>query len=928
MKSFSVAFLNVRSLLPHFTDFKNVVLKGCYDIVGLSETWLGQGVPDDIIKINGYNLIRTDRKSRGGGVAIYIKSNLSYTISYFSSNSTLEELWIETNILKKKYIFGTLYRPPKGRLSDFLSILEKRLSEFQSLEIICGGDINLNLLNITDQHTNTFYDYIESLNMQQLIKEPTRIANNSSSLLDIILVSNGDFSVDSGIKDSEISDHFLTYCCVSETNKKQAETLKLRNFKNIDRDLLNDFLTMTPFENIIYLDTVNDKTVALNDFLLNIFDVLAPLVEIKIYNYKPPWITYTIKRMIRLKNKAYSKYMKNKTNDSWEFYKQIKNQTNIAVRQEKKHYLQYTIENNKSDSKVFWKKLNELSILSKNKSNNIPNNLNNPNEINKYFLSVNSIPSTDNELINFYNNNKKFGINATFSFYTVSESVVKDCLLNIKSTATGADQINLEMILLCLDRILPFITNIVNSCLLENDFPDVWKISRIFPLCKKPNIDSYNDLRPINILPVLSKVLEKIMNSQIRDYVDLYNILPQCQSGFREGFSCTTALLHVTDDIISSIDKGDAVVLVLIDFSKAFDRMDHGLLLSVLHYIGFQKSAIGLINSYLNGRKQYVETDGGVSSMSTQLYGIPQGSILGPLLFCIYTSNITNSIRHCQIHLYADDTQLYYSFNPNNAEVARNKINEDLSGLVEFSKKHNLLINASKSTYLIFGKNNFNLHQTIKIKADEDEIPNGKSCRNLGLVFDINLRFKPHINKCMQRAYANLKKLFPHRHLLTKNQKRLLTNSLVLSHFNYADSVYGPCLDKADKDRIQRVQKSCLRFIYGIRRSEPISYKLAETQWLSMSDRRKLHSATLFHSIVTYERPSYLSRKIRYRTDVHTLNLRYRGNISPPIHNTALFERGFSYQIYQLYNDIPEQLKILHLLKFKIKYKYLLLNGS
>ena len=345
--------------------------------------------------------------------------------------------------------------------------------------------------------------------------------------------------------------------------------------------------------------------------------------------------------------------------------------------------------------------------------------------------------------------------------------------------------------------------------------------------------------------------MERILNNQIRDHVNEFNILPPCQSGFRPGYSCTTALLGVTDDIINATDEGKTSALVLIDYSKAFDRLNHELLISILNYIGFHTNAIKLLKSYLTNRSQYVETSSGVSPASTQLYGVPQGSILGPLLFSIYTCNITNSVKHCKVYLYADDTQVFASFFPNDINTAQNIINQDLDRLLQFSTKHNLIINASKSTFLLFGKHHDILHQNINIRIGADNVPYSKTGRNLGLIFDSELRFKPHISKCIQVAYSNLKKIFPHRHLLSKKDKIMLTDSLVLSHFNFADVVYGPCLTRMDSDRVQRVQKACLRLICGIRRREPVSHKLKEINWLSMDLRRKLHSAVLFHKIIS-----------------------------------------------------------------------------
>lgn len=198
--------------------------------------------------------------------------------------------------------------------------------------------------------------------------------------------------------------------------------------------------------------------------------------------------------------------------------------------------------------------------------------------------------------------------------------------------------------------------------------------------------------------------------------------------------------------------------------------------------------------------------------------------------------------------------------------------------------------------------------------------------RNLGLLLDTDLRFSQHVTKCLKTAYANLKMLYPHRRVLSQPLKIRLTDTLVLSHFNYADAVYGPCLTAVDTNRIQRVQKSCLRYIFGIRKYEPVTYKLKDAKWLTMQLRRQLHSACLFHGIIKFERPPYLYRKIKFRSDVHTLNLRYKGLLSPPLHHTAAFLRSFTFNIYALYNRIPPPLKVMNIASFKASYKQMLMS--
>lgn len=367
-------------------------------------------------------------------------------------------------------------------------------------------------------------------------------------------------------------------------------------------------------------------------------------------------------------------------------------------------------------------------------------------------------------------------------------------------------------------------------------------------------------------------------------------------------------------------------VMVLLDYSKAFDTISHELLLAILLYMGFSEESVGMIESYLSDRSQFVQIGTVVSPRGSIMRGVPQGTILGPLLFSIYTAKIASRLGRCASYLYADDTQLSFSFFSSDVDRANEIINEEISSLVEISYKHDLVINPSKSFVMVFGTNREAVESSLKIKINGVEITSVRTARNLGVEFDVELRFKKYVTRVLQKAYLNLKMLYPHRHILDKSLKRKLTDALVLSHFNYCDVLYGPCLDAADTAKIQRVQKQCLRFIYGIRKFDRISYKLHEARWLNMETRRKYHALTLYHSIINYKCPPYLYEKVQFRTDVHNLNLRHKGLISPPYHKTALFQRSFTYNIYKLYNGIDKCFRDLPVHSFKSHLKRHLLD--
>lgn len=261
------------------------------------------------------------------------------------------------------------------------------------------------------------------------------------------------------------------------------------------------------------------------------------------------------------------------------------------------------------------------------------------------------------------------------------------------------------------------------------------------------------------------------------------------------------------------------------------------------------------------------------------------------------------------MHMYADDTQVYFSFYPNDAIDACRIINDDLHSLHNASNQFSLMLNSSKSKVILFGRSSVELRMSLRIHMGGTDLEISECARDLGLHIDTKLRFKTHVTTCIQKAYMNLKLIYQQRQFLSCNLKRTICESLVLTHFNHCDVVYGPCLDSTDIGRIQRVQNGCLRLIYGLRKYDRISHTLVSAKWLNMSNRRKLHSLILYHKIITSKTPPYLYNKITFRTDVHNLNLRRKIYLIIPRHKSTLFKRSFAYNISSLYNDCPDTFK-------------------
>lgn len=915
------AHINVRSLIPSLENLKNFISTQNFDIIGVSETWLYGAISTNNVKIEGYGFVRQDREGRGGGVGLYIKNCYKYTLieNEFTRNESFEQVWIRVLLRKVSFIFGCVYRPPSCKFSDFLIHFDNVLTSITPLsdKLCCGGDFNIDYLRILSNDVTEFNFLLENVGLVQTISTPTRITDTSSTLIDLVLISNDLVLVNSDTLHAlNLSDHEFIFCEFSLPKQgREIKYLELRDIKGINMQQFADDLRSIPWRNIFDIYTVNEKVAFINDNLNALLDLHAPFKKIRITKDFQPWLE-NVRDLMKLRDKALSRYKRNRTDTNREYYKSLRNLTNLTINNEKKAYLNAKL----STSKNVWQDLKKYcSGIKKNKIE-LPETLKQPNEINNFFMA--SIPQAyvnNEDLIKHYTNNIKDKVNSFLKFKPESEINILNVITEIKSNASGIDGLNINIINLCCPFILPYLTHLINFCLINSVYPDEWKRALVTPLPKINDPQEYKDLRPISVLPCLSKVLEKIINKQLTEHVERNQILPVTQSGFRRHHGCSTALSNVTDDILRATDAGRVTILALLDFSKAFDTLNHKILLAILHFIGLSEEAVNFFENFLIGRSQRVKIDKTVSTELPITSGVPQGSVVSPLLYAIYTSNIDNIIKNSNAQYYADDTQIYLSFKKEDVFESCQKMNNDLESLRSFSLNHSLFLNPKKCCLMLFGPkndvNSVNNHVNVKVGDTILEIKN--NVRNLGLTFDNLLRFDQHISGCMQRAYIRLKLLYSSRHDLSPKLKKLLCDSLVLSIFNHADVVYGDCLTQVQKDRIQKVQNSCLRLIYGIRKFERISHKLREANWLNMESRRKVHSACFYHRVIYYNTPPYLHDKIVYRSHVHNINIRSKGLITPPMHKTKLFERSFTYNIANLYNSLPIYLKQMPPLKFR-----------
>ncbi|XP_059223232.1 uncharacterized protein LOC131997010 [Stomoxys calcitrans] len=519
-----------------------------------------------------------------------------------------------------------------------------------------------------------------------------------------------------------------------------------RDFKNIDLNLVNSCLDKINWNFIYALSSVDDQLTFLQNNLLFLYNYCVP-VKTKVVNHnQQPWFNNNIKILIKQRDLAYQRWQRFKTSYLHDIFKHARRAVVRSINAAKYEYYSRKFKC-AVDSKSKWKTIRDIGIGTM-QCNTTNVNL---NQLNELFTKVGN-SSTSND---FYSCLQTVPIEHDFSFQCVNSTDVMKSITSIKSNAVGTDDVSPIFIKLLMPQLLPYITYLINSIITKSTFPQKWKQAKIIPILK-----ANNEFRPIAILPFLSKVLENLLSSQITAFLENEKLLTEHQSGFRKKRSCTTTLIGVVEDLRKKQDKNMISMLVLLDHSKAFDTVNHDILCSKLNKLFyFSDTACNLIASYLSNRSQCVVLNEQKSNVLDISRGVPQGSILGPLLFTLYINDLPDVPETCSIQMYADDVQLYASTKVEDINSCISKFNKDLQAISEWACTNCLNINPSKSKLIIIGKTPAS-QPDINLRISDSTIQRVESSSNLGLTFNTKLNWTNHINRASGKIHGMLRNLW------------------------------------------------------------------------------------------------------------------------------------------------------------------------
>ena len=588
-------------------------------------------------------------------------------------------------------------------------------------------------------------------------------------------------------------------------------------------------------------------------------------------------------------------------------YHQLRNKVTHAIRKSKIAVFDEKINKKLKQPKEFYHALKTHEVVD-TKTNTLSPIKILPEILNQTFLSNNNAPVDDQKILEEVTKIKDKPIISphNFKFSEITGQDIKKMVKTIKTNATGIDDISAFFIKISIEYTADILADIINASFSNNFFPNRWKEAIVKPIPKVNNPTQASDYRPISLLPAFSKIIEKIAAKQMSTFLSEHNLLDKLQSAYRTLHSTTTALLTVTDDIFKAIDDSEVVLLTLLDYSKAFDTANHKLILAKLQHFGFHDDALAWVLSYLSNRKQKVRTDKDSDWVSIH-NGVPQGSILGPLLFTVLVSDISENITAGSHHTYADDVQHLLTFKPETATAAFEATNTVLHNIANYSKNNCFKLNTDKTKYIVIGSQGnlkkLSEYELPPLTLNGDILERKDDVKNLGMLFDTNMFWTNHINTMVGKAYGRLKQAYKFKKFLSFESRLKLVETYVLSLFNYGDVLLLNISGRLS-NKIQRVQNSCMRFVFGIRKFDHISHCYEKDKTLNMENRRKLHALILMHKISSDLAPEYLSEKIIKHIDLHNYNTRGRENIAVQRVNTSIRSNTFFIYISKLYNEI------------------------
>jgi hypothetical protein len=790
---------------------------------------------------------------------------------------------------------------------------------------------------------------IRTFGLTQLIEEPTRTTDKTSTLLDHILVNTPSKVVQSGVLGKCISDHDIIYVTRKHQKPKSGEhsTVSIRSMKNYTKDLLIQKLSDIQFPDYSVFECVNE---AYSDFvskLMSVIDSISPSKQVRVKSNTKAWFDRTILEAIRVRDKLRKKYTKSGLNVDFDMFKNAQKHAKKLIKSKKCTYVKDQLKENIANPSKLWKVLKSIGLPTKANStakvclkDKDDNLLFEPKETSNVFKEfyenlaqslVDKLPPAPSKFTLestkiFY---ERMNIAGSFNLQPVDQaSILKMLEKTNANKAPGIDKLPGIFIKDGASLLAAPLTQLINLSISTASFPDPFKIAKLVALFKKGCKTDPKNYRPVSLLPLLSKIFERVVHIQTEKFLSDNNILYKHQSGFRPLHSTESCLTHLSDQILSASDKGCYTGMILIDLQKAFDTLDHSLLLEKLGLLNFSDNTILWFKSYLSNRTFLVNVESAFSEPADLRCGVPQGSILGPLLFLLYINDLPQAVNDCDVRLYADDTCI--SFTHKIISEIETKLNSDFNNLCDWFIDNKLSIHfgEDKTKSILFCPKNKRISaDPITITRNDVTLKQFSTVEYLGCLLDETLSGRDMALKVLAKINGKLRFLYRQGKYLNPRLRRMLCNTLIQPHFDFACSAWYPNLTNCLKSKLQIAQNKCIRYCLFLNNREGIRYKhLKEINWLPVKDRVNQFIAASVYKFINNLAPIYMA-DIFVKSSISRRATRYfnESNLVLPRRVNGYGKNCLSYLGPTVWNNIPGEIREVNTcntFKHKIKRKY------
>ena len=926
-KGLKYIHINARSFFPKKDEIHWVINELNVDACLISETWLDTNVLDQDIVLDGYALIRNDRQNRkGGGVLIYVKNTIAFKERFdIITNECLEMIWLEitTQHGSPNILLSCLYRPPNSNIDYFNHIIDTiEKASLDSKEIILMGDINIDYTINENMSSNSIFLLESMFGFKQLVLSPTRVTQSTSSILDLILSTCPQHHTTTGVHKLTLSDHYMVYTCINIIpNRRGHRELKYRSYKNFDESqCLADF--QQAYQNIndqFRKKNTNDTD---HDILehnwnhwkmlfLNVSNTHAPIKVSRLKNRCSTWISPDIIKCMYSRDHFHKKAIKSnditRSNTYWQEYRRLRNLVNKNVKRAKQIYFKDACSKNNKNPKQLWKEISR--ILPRKNSTQQLNDIS-PNTFNTYFSSIgndvaNKIPQST--LLDEYQNNFPSSIH-TFEFKHIDNASTLKLLKSLPNHSK-IDILTFDTRLLNLAAhiISPSLTHLLNGSLDTGYVPNDWKLAQVSPAYKgKGPVIEENNYRPLSVIAAIAKIAEKNVQLQLLTYLRKFKFITIDQYAYLQHHSTQLCLHRLFDDILENINVKEHTGLCFIDIKKCFDTIDHDLLLFKLKKYGIHNNEYNWFRSYLSDRTQVVTNNGVISDKCVMNIGVPQGTILGPILFLLFINDLPNFVQNAQLNIYADDVVIYCS--STDIREAQLNLQKVMSRVYEWYTINKLSLSIEKCCTMLIPGNNHVDRSNFNISVGNKILDHVHSMKYLGVTIDDDLKWRSHLTNISKKINMNNARIRKIGKILPQAVKLKVHNSISLPVLDYASTVWGN-FSQSILQYMNRLEHKCARSITG--NFDYVNTRGADLMKLTnMSYFR--NRLDYFTSVIMYKAihglaPDNIANNVLFTYEVSNRNLRTFDNMDlyKPRPFCDLFKKSLQYYGPTTWNSLP-----------------------